>query len=324
MASETFKNNSTVEASGVQKTAYRVKRRILGPKSYRPGSIYFQPQDQNGFGLPADITCPGATDICRQVCYAKEAERRPETDAKMQRNLTRLEGETTEDMAEKIRTMIQRYTAQANKLEIPEDSRSFRIHWDGDFLSTDYAKAWRTVMQENPDISFWAYTRSFQPNVNVVPILANLENLNLFMSVDGDNAERAAEVAAQYPNVRVAYLVDYYEDVTELMELLDRTKTQGYRAFACPENVINENGKRRIPLVSEKGGACQQCKYCISKRDNRDLVTLIQNKIYQYQKELPLDFGPTDGQTRTKKIETEARMMGEAAIEFSHPTLFEI
>lgn len=264
-------NPKGLELSRVEKLTSIARLCIAGPNSVRTEGEYFVAIEENGFGIPSVGTCPGRTDYCERDCYAIESEYRTATAVKLQRNLDVLtEAGTVENMTAELMAMVDGYTAQANKLNIPEDERRIRIHWSGDFFSSDYATAWRNTIEANPDKKFWTYTRSFQPDTNVVPILAGLENLDLFLSVDFQNVDEAEKVLPEYPDVRVGYLVDYYEDAEALIEQLGRK--EGYRDLACPENMRRDNGERKLPVISEKGGACARCTYCIDKSEKWDVV----------------------------------------------------
>ena len=128
----------------------------------------------------------------------------------------------------------------------------FRIHWDGDFFSESYAMAWANVIKRNPDIQFWVYTRSFTDKLNVVPILAGIDNLALYLSVDDENVRFANVIREEYPGVKLAYLSDSFDNAkTVMLSLTDKP------GAACPEN------KASIPLITEKGGACVSCGLCI-------------------------------------------------------------
>lgn len=165
-------------------------------------------------------------------------------------------------VAEPLRALVVDFRAD---LERHGGEPIFRIHWDGDFYSLAYARAWAIVIAENPDIRFWAYTRSFRGRVNVVPTLASLENLTLYLSVDRDNAGAARTILRGYPNARAATLTDTATDGATMLADLGRAY-----APACPENT------RRIPLVlagrgpnGNGAGACAACGLCI--RGTRDV-----------------------------------------------------
>lgn len=44
--------------------------------------------------------------------------------------------------------------------EIPKNAKAIRIHASGDFYSQAYFDMWLDICRENPDIEFWAYTKS--------------------------------------------------------------------------------------------------------------------------------------------------------------------
>ncbi len=307
--------------SKVEKLSSEVRRCIAGPDSIaRPPGEYFVPIEPNSFGLPSVDTCPGKTDYCELDCYAIEAEKRTATHEKLQRNLDILEStETQEAMTDKIRGLVGRYVESSTRMEIPEDKRRFRIHWSGDFFSPMYAAAWRTVIEENPGIQFFTYTRSYQEHENAVPMLYGLENLDLFLSVDCENVDRAVEVTAAYPNVRVAYLVDYAEEADELIDKLGRR--DNFRQFACPENMRDDKGKRKLPVISSKGGACSRCTYCIGKPLNWDVVFVKEGLVFRPQSELPFDV-PVELITRPRKREKVAQPAGSLVLAGNTASLF--
>ena len=135
---------------------------------------------------------------------------------------------------------------------------TFRIHWDGDFYSVAYAKAWAQVIRANPDITFWAYTRSFVGRVNVVPVLAGIPNLALYLSADVHNAAAARRVADAHPSVRIAWCGATWDEARTVADTVG--ELPGVR---CPENT------RKVPLVSDDGrGACDTCGLCVHGRKN--------------------------------------------------------
>ncbi|MGY1709137.1 hypothetical protein ACI8AC_06455 [Geodermatophilus sp. SYSU D00758] len=218
------------------------------------------PRIANSFGLPAGRahSCPGATATCVRVCYAGKLE-------KLYRglrevlvgNLETLTGLDRAGMAALLIDMIAGFRADCERAEkrgavVPRD---FRIHWDGDFFSLTYAEAWADVVRASPDIRFWVYTRSFDPaSLDVLPVLAGLPNLTVYLSVDPDNLAAASAAKQRNPWVHWAYLAETFADGRA-----DLAELPGKR-YPCPEN-----GKR-IPLISEKGSACIRCGICPSGR----------------------------------------------------------
>lgn len=212
----------------------------------------------NSFGLPAgtDFSCPGATSFCSRICYAGKLEK---IYSGVRNVLTRnfeellyadyLSGQP--GMEYLLRDMMESFTWECHKKNAP---KNFRIHWDGDFFSEAYARAWAYVIRYHGDIQFWVYTRSFTETLNVVPILAGISNLTIYLSADENNIDRANEVANQYPGVLIATVSDTFAEARET--IIDSSR----KSYPCPEN-----GKR-LPLITEKGSACNRCGICIDGR----------------------------------------------------------
>lgn len=209
----------------------------------------------NAFGLPSgtEWSCPGATSICEKVCYAGKLE----TIYSGVRNVLLRNWNILNiadamggigAMVSVLAEMVGEFVAECDKWNA---EKVFRIHWDGDFFSEDYATAWAHVIHFFPNVQFWVYTRSFTPSLNVVPILADLPNLALYLSVDSANVRYATKVKAAHPGVNYAWLAQDFATGR-------RDIPSGDKVYNCPEN-----GKR-IPLISEKGSACVRCNVCVT------------------------------------------------------------
>lgn len=177
----------------------------------------------NAFGISSGIeaSCPGATEACMSSCYALNLERRPRIAARLKHNYRLLAGcDTAGEMAALLRPLIEDFEDRADRKQLTPAERMFRIHWAGDFFSEAYAEAWAEVIQEHPEVDFTAYTRTFPrynlntgklQGPNVVPILASLSNLSLYMSVDRNNYRDALPVYSEfYREVRLAFLDEDY------------------------------------------------------------------------------------------------------------------
>lgn len=202
----------------------------------------------NAFGLPSGkaYSCPGATSICERVCYAGKIEKvRKAVMAMMLSNWEQLRNASYAEMVILLREMISDFHAECER---KNGDKSFRIHWDGDFFSADYARAWATVIREFPDIQFWAYTRTY----SVVSELVDIDNLSLYLSVDRDNLELAKATRKEFPSVKWAFLSQTFEDGKK--EMLEMGNKPG---AACPELT------GQIPLISTNGGACITCQLCV-------------------------------------------------------------
>ena len=235
------------------------KDRKVSPMGwYQEKDKRWVPTVANSFGLPAHKSCPGETDFCKG-CYAAGTENMAGVGAAMQRNFdSLLRAETVDGMEELLSEMIDRYVDQANSKGVRDIDRIFRIHWDGDFFSVDYAKAWARTIQKFPQIQFWAYTRSFVESVDVVPELVGIENLALYLSVDENNVDAAHKQREKYPSLQLAYCAEDYDRAEKLV--------QGEEPSICPENI----GK--YALMERGRGACTRCTWCFKKDGTRDVI----------------------------------------------------
>jgi hypothetical protein len=234
-------------------------RKVSPAATYQASRNRWIPTIPNSFGLPSGDSCPGMTSFCA-ACYASGSEQSAGVRELVERNLRLLRDAGTVDaMFVLLDRMVGRYVDHADRAGVPPGQRMFRIHWDGDFFSTGYAAAWATVIARHPDIAFWCYTRSFAPPVDVVPTLAGIENLALYLSVDADNAAAAQAQTVAHPDVRVALCAVDYETARGLIPPRDQTPV------VCPENA------GRIGLSNSDGvGACVTCRLCPD--DRRDIL----------------------------------------------------
>lgn len=213
----------------------------------------------NSFGLPSGkaFSCPGQTAFCGKICYAGKLEKiYSGVKNILMQNWNALNGKSVAEMTILLSDMLDEFRAEtvAQNVKGKNASMDFRIHWDGDFFSRDYAQAWANVIRANFDISFWVYTRSFYAPVNVIDIIAGIDNLTVYLSADVDNIAIANEVAANTPGVYIATVADTFAEAKAT--IIDSSR----KAYNCPEN-----GKR-IPLISEKGSACIACGICPAGR----------------------------------------------------------
>jgi hypothetical protein len=203
----------------------------------------------NAFGLVAGASCPGATSACDSVCYASKNEVfHPSVGVVVSDNFEQLRDANIDEMIHLLGTMIRGFDAECDEKGL---EKLFRVHWDGDFFNLTYVVAWQRVMKANPQIRFWAYTRS----VFAVPLLLKVENLALYFSTDSQN-KAIAEILNRTTGVKLAYLADTFDDGKRDMQAL------GLKATRCPEN----NGA--LPLADANGSACVQCGLCIDGRAN--------------------------------------------------------
>jgi hypothetical protein len=155
-----------------------------------------------------------------------------------------------ETMVSLLSDMIAEFKADCDKRNAP---KLFRIHWDGDFFSDEYAYAWKTVINNNTDVQFWVYTRV--PTAAL--ILNGIENLSLYFSTDDENVNHAKNMKTV--GIKLAYLGKTFAVTETVMKELT-----GKVGAKCPEN------NKQIPLISTNGSACVSCGLCVfNKADIR-------------------------------------------------------
>ena len=206
----------------------------------------------NTFGLPAGkaYSCPGATSVCESVCYAGKLEKLFKgVKVNLLHNWDLLKDADLQTMYTLLSEMIAEFKTDCIKKDAP---MLFRIHWDGDFFNDDYTQAWRLVIEEQPDIQFWVYTRV----KSAALILKDIPNLSLYFSTDSENVKVGVDLKIKN-GVRLAYLAKNFETGQA-----DMKQMLGKPGAKCPENA------KRIPLISTTGSACVSCSLCVySKAD---------------------------------------------------------
>ena len=205
----------------------------------------------NTFGLPAgkNFSCPGATSVCETVCYAGKLEKVYKgVRENLMHNWNLLKDADHDTMEALLMDMINDFKKDCDKRNA---EKLFRIHWDGDFFSDEYAFAWKHVILNNPDVKFWVYTRV----ESAANMLKGIDNLSLYFSTDSENKDIAKNLSDK--GIRLAYLAQNFA-----IGQADMKEMIGKVGGKCPENA------KRIPLISEKGSACVSCGLCVhSKAD---------------------------------------------------------
>lgn len=125
--------------------------------------------------LPGKIggTCPGASPVCEMVCYAKRIVRNQPLWDLMRENSQR--------------SCVVGY--------LPKGAELVRLHVSGDFDTAHYINSWTRLVQVNPSVQFWGYTRSWRIP-SLFPALQELqrcENMQLFASMDSGTPEDPPE-----------------------------------------------------------------------------------------------------------------------------------
>lgn len=170
-----------------------------------------------GLPSPHGGSCPGATDTCLRVCYAFRVRETP-----------------------LVWQMWTENTKQGLGVpRLPRDAKVVRFHVSGDFDSIGYVISWCIAADQNPDVRFFGYTRSWR----VPELLPDLErlrvlpNVQLFASVDESSKDKY-----QWPpdGWRWAWLGEPHL----------RTIWRPAPAYVCPETTGRKPN-------------CEACNYCI-------------------------------------------------------------
>lgn len=204
-------------------------------------------------------TCPGATAECEEICYAK-----------------RIRGVLRDQV-------YARNSITSDVPPIPDECKILRIHVSGDFDTNAYIENWIARLTERPDVTCWAYTRSWR----VPTLLASLErlralpNMQLFASMDPtcrdlppDGWRRAwiqrdfdLENPGRFPP----------EDRIEAMTRVAEPVGSSAIIHISPENWRTFDGGVSYTCPEETGTKknCLECGYCFEGQKND--VTFIEH-----------------------------------------------
>lgn len=111
------------------------------------------------WNIPAKLTCPYATEMCRHSCYAVKAENLyPDCLPCRERNFRFSQTDEFVDY------MIAYISVKLNHLKAGKRF-FFRIHESGDFYNKAYTKKWLSIMryfEDDSRVVFMAYTKSIR------------------------------------------------------------------------------------------------------------------------------------------------------------------
>lgn len=181
-------------------------------------------------------TCPGSTPECEAICYAK----RVTQEAGAVANVWTING-------------------GSDVPEIPAECKLLRIHVGGDFDTLDYIAAWYRRLKERPDVTAWAYTRSWRvPELlTALEALRALPNLQLFASMDSSHSDlppvgwRRAWIDGDN---RAGKIIDITAHGYEGKQLIGNT-FDGTSTYVCPEETKHKKN-------------CVECGYCFEGQRN--------------------------------------------------------
>ena len=201
-----YKNISNSELSNIIDS--KVKRGILKNNNKKLGKAVYD------FNLPPIESCPNSID-CQDSCYAVNIYNRYPSARKSWKDNFKL-----------VVNDLPRFKTLVNNQIKKDGIYNVRIHSSGDFYNMDYLLAWVDIINNNPSIMFYAYTKAFK-GFNDLP-----KNLNIIDSYVTHNNEKYLNYGS-------------YKYISKL-----RTKIKG---IICPITI----GKKLN---------CFECKYCFTKK----------------------------------------------------------
>lgn len=111
------------------------------------------------FNLPAVKTCPLKTVLCAKECYALKAEVQYKHVVPQARNRN-LEISRSDYFVNRISNSIDQNIKKIKQV---------RIHESGDFYSQEYLEKWFKITTLFPELTFYAYTKSFHLDYSAKP-----------------------------------------------------------------------------------------------------------------------------------------------------------
>lgn len=212
------------------------------------------------FSLPAGqnfrgASCPGATEFCESLCYAKSA-----------------------------LFMMHEWKYYVNWAYVTLFPKQFieiwknasltgvvRMHVGGDFFSPEYVNVWSDIISQRKYTRFYAYTRSWQNGkgelrrefIKPLKNLAALENMRLVLSCD---RETGVPPASLIPTAIRAWLAADDKDLPpESVELIFRDHS-GMKATVSQMGGTPVCPVERSPKYKKVDGkiTCQNCSWCWS------------------------------------------------------------
>ena len=217
----------------------------------------FKPHQRNTFGMAPGPqgSCPFATtgpggcweDGGRKTCYVW---RLSQFRSRMRENLEHNHAVLRSCKGKKrIEILVREF--RRFFYENGTDGKFYRLHWSGDIFSPDYAEDLMKACSEVPEVTFWNFTRNFDPETIEAICRHKPENLVQYLSADAVNAGRAMEIFKDHPYLfSMSYMGDSPEPFAKAW------KEAGFDCWPirqCPANFKH----RGIEYM------CKKCKMCL-------------------------------------------------------------
>lgn len=194
------------------------------------------------FDLPAVTTCPGRSPVCERVCYARSGR------FHFTNVVERLEWCHRQSLRNDFERRLSREIRTRGVLVL-------RLHVSGDFYDACYAEKWLRVMQGQPHVRYYFYTRSWRvPEIEaVLRRMALLSCCRVWYSCDRDTG--TPEEVPQ--GVRLAYMQDTAA-VEQSASVVFRTNA----TFGSPRIALPLVCPSDTPQGRSGGANCGSCGHC--------------------------------------------------------------
>ena len=212
----------------------------LRPGNTKLGALVHQ------WSIPSGLQhiCVGATALCLALCYAMRHHYcRSNVKNAMEVNYDlSLRPDFVQIMYGWLRSMF---------------ARVVRVHASGEFYNEEYVRKWIRIAKAHPDVTFYAYTRSWRSEALLPALkeLARQPNFLLWFSCDKESGAPPV-----YKHVRRAYL------------MMDDTDLPGYRVdlvFRHRTSTVRKWVKGTLVCPAENGVTemtCSKCQLCFKNR----------------------------------------------------------
>ena len=128
------------------------------------------------FNLVPIETCPGAGS-CAKYCYA-------DTGSFLRFHKTTMPPRVANWLASQKPDFVEKMNKMFDEVKKKGKIKAIRVHDSGDFYSPDYIKKWTEIARANPELMFYAYTKSHHPALRKhLDELEKLPNFNIVQSL---------------------------------------------------------------------------------------------------------------------------------------------
>ena len=141
-------------------------------------------------------------------------------------------------------------------IELPKHATHVRIHGSGDFFNPRYLRLWIRTARANPEVKFWAFTKSIN---YLVDYLENEGDMPENFEVQVSRGSKHDALIDAHPELKTATVYDRPEDVPEdqVIDFDDWAAQQPGPSFALLENQANRN-QSQDPLIAAHNARASQ------------------------------------------------------------------